>query len=262
VSSWVDLHNHLIPAVDDGARDVGQAGSAVAELMEQGVRHIVTTPHVDGSITVNGPALADRLDRLSRGWDRLVESLEDGVRLERGAEVKLDQPQVDLDDGRLRLAGSATALVEFPFMTVPPRSHRVLETLRGQGYVPLLAHPERYEGLTRDVSLAREWLEAGAYLQVNAGSLAGRYGGQAEERSWALLEAGLVTCIASDYHAHGPLSLAAVRAMLNRCANEEQVRLLFDINPSRLLRDETPLSVAPLRRQTGWRGALERLMGR
>jgi protein-tyrosine phosphatase len=256
----IDVHTHVLPGVDDGATDLVQALAALASSGAAGVRAIVATPHVDGSTTRVPRERAARLEELDRGWQalsRAAASVSTAV-LHRGAEVMLDVPDPDLSDPRLRLAGTACVLVEFPFMAVPLDAAGALRQLVARGWRPLLAHPERYTEAARGVEDAASWVGAGAHLQLNAGSLLGRYGPRARRLGWALLGRGLASVVASDHHARGPVGLAACRAALEQAGASEQASLLFDVNPSRLLADESPLAVPPLR---GREPLLRRLFG-
>lgn len=246
MSGWLDLHNHVIPGVDDGARDSAEADAAIERLWEDGVQTIVATPHLDGSLTVRPEALDRRLSEIDAGWDALRHVLDgrDAPVVYRGAEVKLDVPEVDLSDPRVRLAGSSAVLVEFPFMSVPPRSAQVLSSIQRMGYVPLLAHPERYGGIDANLDVVRSWMDGGALLQVNAASLLGRYGRRAQETARELLVRGWVSCLASDYHARHSPQLEAARSLLEGWGGEEQARLLFETNPSRLI-DDRPCEAVP-----------------
>lgn len=258
MSRWVDLHNHVLPGVDDGARDPGDAAAAVGALRGEGVAIVVATPHVDGSLTRDPDALAERLGQLDAAAATMAPA--DGVELRRGVELKLDVPEVDLSDARLRLGGSTAVLVEFPHMTVPPRSGQVLAAIRRAGYVPLLAHPERYEGVDAELSVVAAWIDAGAYLQVNASSLRGRYGERAQAIARGLLARGWIHCLASDFHARGEPGLADVRRLLEAWGGEEQARVLFETNPARLLADEPCHAVDPLRPASPLRRRIARLL--
>src|SRR5690606_17562821 len=152
--------------------------------------------------------------------------------------------------------------VEFPFMTVPPNSQEVLARLREGGWTPVLAHPERYAGVDSISGIARVWREAGAVLQVNAGSLLGCYGDPVRRRATALLEWGCVGCIASDYHARGRVRVADVAAFLAAQGAAEQGELLMKVNPKRILDGKPPIPVAPVRlRRSGFWERLARLGG-
>jgi protein-tyrosine phosphatase len=250
----VDFHNHVIPGVDDGAQDVAESAHALRALSEHGVSHIVATPHVDGSLTVRPDALRRRLAEIDAGWS----SLEDVVTgqfpdlaVYRGAEVMLDTPEPDLGDARLRLAGGTFVLVEYPFMFVPPHSSGVIRYIVAAGVTPIVAHPERYAGMTPGSSLPSQWRTAGALLQVNAGSLTGRYGPQVKQNALALLEMGLVDFVCSDYHARGRPSINGARALLLEMDAAEQCDLLTAINPRRMLDGQQPIPVPSLQRKPG-----------
>lgn len=267
-AEWTDLHNHVIPGVDDGARDPSEAVAAVRSLRAQGVERVVATPHLDGSLTLDPAALDRRLTQLEQGWSWLNEALGEAAEgagaaeapgdtgapgdagaagVGRGAEVKLDVPEVDLSDPRLRLDGGPTVLVEFPFLSVPPRSAEVLGSIVAAGYQPLLAHPERYQGVDPELAVVGSWLEAGAFLQVNAGSFIGSYGPGVMARARALLGRGWAHCVASDFHARGTPDLRRARTRIEEWAGEEGAVLLFEVNPPRLLSGQPPLPVTPAR---------------
>lgn len=259
-ASMIDFHNHLIPGVDDGAATPDEAAAALAAFREQGVRTVVATPHVNGVLTTNPAALEARLAELDAGWAALEEVAagEPSMRVLRGAEVMLDAPKVDLSDPRLRLGGTRFVLVEFPFMNVPPNAPRAVFDVKMAGWRPVLAHPERYGNAAMDLADAEEWRRVGALLQVNAGSLIGRYGDRPQKLAWALLERGMVDYLGSDYHTRGRLAVADCRAELERRGAGEQAALLLETNPARLLAGDDPLPVSPI---AAPRGLLRRLFG-
>lgn len=253
-SGLVDFHNHVIPGVDDGAQDLEQSRFALERLRESGVTTVIATPHLDGSLTMRPGALAERLEQLDVGWRALREmaALEfPEMTLGRGVELMLNTPAPDLSDERVRLCGGEFLLMEFPYMTVPPQSVQAVSDLRMKGWRPVIAHPERYYGLDAALELPGEWRRCGALLQVNAGSIVGRYGDDARRIAHELLGRGWVDYIASDYHARGRTSIRSARAHLIELGGEEQVELLMRVNPSRLVAGEAPLPVAPLRVKRG-----------
>ncbi|MFQ5680247.1 MAG: tyrosine-protein phosphatase [Gemmatimonadota bacterium] len=290
----VDLHTHVIPGVDDGARDVEEALAALRTLREAGVRTVVATPHIEATRTERPAHLAARLTAI----DEAFAELQDAVRkqgpevgLERGAEVRLNAPAPDLTDPRLRLAGTRFVLVEFTGFQIPPYGSGQLEEIREAGWLPVLAHPERYGRLSRSIEVAARWREY-AYLQVNAGSLVGRYGPEARSAARQLLERGWVDYLCSDFHARGRPFLDEARFRLSgagvawpsgaafaragRTADAETgagdgertgtelelVRLLMAENPARLLQGREPLPVPPWPLRRGLAARLRRLLRR
>jgi protein-tyrosine phosphatase len=262
--SLVDLHSHMVPGVDDGARNVAEAVAALGQLAEAGARTVITTPHFQGSLTSHPTRAAERIEALDRGWERLLSApgLPE-LELYRGVEILLDVPDPRPADERLRIAGGPFVLVEFPHMTVPPWSTRPLEALRSDGWMPVLAHPERYDGdgssSERMLELARTWRRAGAALQVNGPSLVGRYGTEARARALALLERGLVDYLGSDYHARGATLISEYRAAFLEDGHEDAWALLTETNPRRMIDGEPPLPVPPVQLHRSW---LDRMLRR
>ena len=260
-----DLHNHLLPGVDDGAGTLEDSLDALGQMVEAGVRQVVVTPHFDASL-VGRSAFDGRMAALDAAWDRFSEAVErhpSKVAAGRGVELRLDTPEPDLSDPRLRLNGGRFALVEFSHMTVPPSSERVIEHVRAAGYIPLLAHPERYSGLDPGADLADRWRRAGAYLQVNMGSLLGQYGEEVRGRARRILERGLADVLASDFHCRG--EYPAARAAVARSVGEGRFELLAATNPGRIFDGEPPLPVDPgpsgSGGRSGWRGLFRRRRG-
>lgn len=252
----VDLHSHLVPGVDDGARNLDDVEDGVGRMRDRGIRTIVTTPHLDGSLTLDADLLAHHLGRMDRAFERAASHVGrefPDVRFLRGHEIKLDCPDPDLSDPRLRLGGSNVVLVEWPGLQVPPETPRVLRALRVQGVDFLIAHVERYRGYDERLSVLERWREEGIFLQVNHGSLVGRYGNEIRRLAFRLLELGWVDCLASDFHGRPALRLyvGAARRLLKELDGEEAWSLLTEVNPARLLRGEEPLPVPPVRMERG-----------
>lgn len=253
----IDIHSHLMPGVDDGAEDDGQVHAALEVMWGDGVRTLVATPHIHGSIAGNPRKLEARLADLEVGWARLRAVAADmfpDLRVERGTEVMLDTPTPRLVDERLRLAGTSFVLVEFPHMTVPPNGLDAIFGLKMNGWIPVIAHPERYAGVDPNLALVEEWRRVGGLLQVNCGSLLGRYGDRARVTSWRLLRRGWVDYISSDYHARGSYGIQQTRDRLMEAGGEELAHLLMDVNPGRLVAGEPPEAVPklPARKRPLW----------
>ena len=254
LTSFADIHNHLVPDVDDGARSVEDTIEAVQRMTGSGIRKIVTTPHLDGSLTRDAAALDERLCEVSSAFDEAARAVAldfPEVDFRRGHEVMLDVPDVDFSDPRLRLAGTRFVLVEWPRLQLPPGTTKVLRRVSEQGYRVLVAHPERYIGM--DVELAGRWKEAGALLQVNHGSLEGRYGGEALSLAMSLLRRGWVEYLATDFHARPDhkLYMDEARARLNELGAGEAFVMMSLTNPARVMRDEPPIPVPALPAERG-----------
>ncbi len=246
-----DFHSHLVPSVDDGARSVEDALEGMGRMKAAGITRITTTPHIDASLTASPSVLAERLAAVDEAFGRLEASAREAfpdVELNRGHEVMLDVPDPDLSDARLHLADTHFVLIEWPRLTVPPGTVEALRRLVAQGVRPIIAHPERYRGMPERIRLAEVWRNEGAILQVNYGSLVGRYGSQVRGLAFRLLERGWVDCLSTDFHArpHLELHVGPAEDVLVARGAEEQFALLAATNPRRVLDGKDPLPVPSL----------------
>ncbi|HZD03880.1 MAG TPA: CpsB/CapC family capsule biosynthesis tyrosine phosphatase [Longimicrobiales bacterium] len=264
IPTAADLHSHLVPGVDDGARTLEDALEGVGRMVEAGIGAVVTTPHLEASVTVDPEAMDREMARMDRAWEQLsaaVARAHPDLVFRRGFEVRLDVPELALDDERIRLGGTSFVLVEWPRMQIPPGTEAVIRRIREGGLRPVIAHPERYSGMRDRVAQVGDWRDEGAYQQVNLGSLLGRYGGQARSRALRLLREGLVDVLATDFHGrpHLNLHLEPVSDRLRDVGADEQLLLLTSTNPHRIVRNQEPELVPPLPSDGGFWGRVRDL---
>ena len=146
-----------------------------------------------------------------------------------------------LDDGLfIGLNGSRYPLVEFDFYDYAEQATLILEMILEQGKKPIVAHPERYKYVQEDPTLLNLWVEMGCLLQVNKGSLLGRFGRREEQLALALVERRFAHAVASD--AHSPLMrttwMKEVEKLLKTEFSEQTAQRLLETNPLQLLRNE------------------------
>ena len=259
----MDLHNHLVPGVDDGARDLGEALVAIDRLAAAGVTRILTTPHIDASVLARSEVFARIQGTVEAAWRTVLEACRERqphMSLHLGHEIMLDTAVPVLDDPRVRLNGGRYVLVEFPRLNIPPGSEDVLYHIREKGRIPVVAHVERYFYHGMEEQTLEEWQHTGAVFQVNAASLLGGYGTVAQQLAWELISRGWVGVLASDYHARGDSWIPEARAALAGQDGHEQERLLLRANPRRIVMDQPIEEVPPLEiARSG--GAWSRLRG-
>jgi len=248
----IDLHSHVLPRVDDGARSLDQAVRALTALAESGVTDLCLTPHMSaGQAAIGVPPGHDAaFEALSRAAPALP-------RLYRGAEILLDRPLAETVAQRrdVTIAGSRYILVEFPrlvaFETVTQALARVVEI----GLVPLLAHPERYQACSPRT--VRHWRQLGARMQVDAGTL--RAHSERGDRARALVAEGLADILAGDNHGDARSVRTGV-AMLQDHDGATQGELLGTTNPAAILNDEDLTPVPPMALRVSWLARLRRLL--
>jgi protein-tyrosine phosphatase len=200
--SYVDLHLHLLPGVDDGAQDEAASLTHARRLAAEGVREVTVTPHVNGWWPLEIATIPDRTAALA---DALARH-EIGVRVRPGGELDARFART-LTDAELELiaqgpAGGRWLLVEAPFRGIDDEFTTDVADLASRGFAAVIAHPERAARAHEPGPAARlrSLLEAGAVAQVNVCSLLGNNGLRVQETAVALLRCGLAYVIASDGH--------------------------------------------------------------
>lgn len=237
----IDLHTHLIPGVDDGSPTLENSLRVLERLRQEGITEVACTPHLDASRALVAPILEYRTLLVE-----LQQGAPPGMRLHPGFEIMLDRPGCDLNLPGLALGPSKAVLVEFPRVPLTPDSTDELMRLRASGVIPVIAHPERYSGITIDK--LHIWRDFGVIIQGDALMLL--QAGSKAEFSRLMLAEGVVDILASDNHGDRR-SLGVVRLWLREVGGERQGRVLTETNPARLLADEMMERVPPLREHQG-----------
>jgi protein-tyrosine phosphatase len=227
-----DLHNHLVPGVDDGSDSIDESLAALALLHQEGVRQLVCTPHLLLPRLGSDAAIGRELDLHRRAFDHLVEACAGRDDL---PQIRLGQEIWAPDAGALRrvvrrgdvgLGGTRALLVEFGFDLEGTHTDVVRAAAEADRII-LIAHPERYRYLpgTEPLELMRRWRDLGALLQVNAGSFSGYYGGHRGAPyalAWEMVTAGLVDLIATDHHGIRRVGVSPLEAFLALSARGER----------------------------------------
>lgn len=251
----VDLHNHLVPGVDDGSRSTSESLEHLRALRAEGVTELATSSHLSGWLVYEEGAFPKRLERLRRGFELLQQEcagLDDVPALRFSQEILTPTPDVARRvfalDG-VGLAATSYALCEFGF---DPESDpaQVVRAVLDAGKRIIVAHPERYrhEGRPIGIDAIRAWKQGGALLQLNGGSLLGEHGAGHQALGWQMIEEGLADLVATDHHGdYRPVSPRAVARLLLARGAAEQAALLLAENPRRILADRETVPVPAFR---------------
>lgn len=242
--SYVDLHCHLLPGLDDGAATMAATVAHARALEAAGVTDVACTPHVkrDEFPRVDLRGLAALRERAQRELD----DQGIGVRLHRGGELAHHEALfLDSDDLALIAQGPAEApwlLLETPFEGMHDDFTRAAERLWELGYDLLLAHPERSAPVAGAERRLRELVDRGALLQVNATSLLRHHGPRAKAVAERLLGDGMVWCLASDGHpgTRDETLDRGYEALVAGGTHERVAALLTQGNPRALLLEGAP----------------------
>ena len=219
VRAYVDVHSHVVPSGDDGARSV-EAGLALClDAGRHGTRTLYGTPHVWPSLPLT--AERERAVRAAHA-EMAAELAPHGVDLRLGWELTPSEALLDEDPERYRLGNLRAVLMEVPFHGSLALAERLAEHVEAHGLMPIVAHPERAEGVRENSGAAEALRERDWLLQVNATSLLGYHGPEQAQEGWRLVEDGLADLVASDGHrtARPPFLDAAYDLVLGRVGAE------------------------------------------
>ena len=220
--AFVDCHSHVVPSGDDGAQNLVEGLELCEQAARTGTEVLYATPHVSPLL----PLTAAREDAIRAAFEQLRESVPLELRL--GYELTPMPSLLRERPERYLLEATDLVLVEVPFLGPPHELLAVAEHIESAGLVPLIAHPERTEAVRSDPALPARLVERGWPLQVNATSLLGRHGEEAEALAWQLVEDGQAKAVASDGHRlTRPPRLDAAYELVKARVGEEAALPLF-----------------------------------
>lgn len=250
----IDIHCHLLPAVDDGPGTVEQTIEMARRAVEEGVTAIVVTPHAFHpqfeTEDLNVQEAATTLQNVLH---------QEGIKLDiyPGQEIRVFGDLVQaLEDGEaLSLAGSRYVLVEFPSDTVPAYAEQLFFRLQAEGYTPVIAHPERNKELATNPQRLMDFVSSGALSQVTTSSLTGEFGQTVKEIAFVFLRNGLSQLVASDAHSTGRRTFywEAARKVVADELGVGRWETLVE-NAEAIVKDEFVFVDPPILPTKNWRG--------
>lgn len=198
----IDLHNHILPGIDDGPATLQESLELARIAVDDGIEHIVATPHIhpgryENQIATIKPVMQSLQQALFENNIPLT--------LTMGAELRISAEMLSMiPAGKVPFLGQWNGknvlLLELPHSHIPPGSDKLIGWLKAQNIVPMIAHPERNKEIMNNIDKLHPFIEQGCLLQVTAMSVAGHFGNAARDISHQLLERDWVTVLATDSH--------------------------------------------------------------
>lgn len=198
----IDLHCHLLPNIDDGAKSMDQALSMARAAYNNGIRFSIVTPHIHPGRYEN------RKLNITQNWGLLTAELVRAhipLRLGMAAEVRLSPEILSMIEREEipflgELDGYRIMLLEFPHSHIPPGAEQLVKKLLDLKVRPIIAHPERNKDVIRRTEKIEPFIEMGCFLQLTASAVAGRFGDGPYECATKLLETDTFMVLATDAH--------------------------------------------------------------
>ena len=194
----VDIHSHLIPGIDDGAKTMEDSIALIKRLQALGFKKLITTPHIMSHRFRNSSKIIlDGLEELKEELHRQNIIID----VEAASEYYLDEHFVELLERRDILTfGENYLLFENAYGLKPLNYEATIFEMKVAGYKPVLAHPERYLFMHKDFTLYERLKDLGVFFQINLNSLSGYYSKDVQKMAHKLVERGFIEFIGSDTH--------------------------------------------------------------
>ncbi len=243
----IDLHSHILPGIDDGARTLEVALEMAAIAVDDGIQTMACTPHIYPGMYMNdGPGIERARQALQQVFDQRGLAL----KLVVGADVHLVPGLLaDLRSGMVpTLNRSRYLLLEPSHTSPPPRFEDSVFSFVAAGYVPVITHPERLTWIDSHYPVFLRLIDQGAWMQVTAGALTGAFGRRAQYWGERFLGDGHTHILASDAHSAGrrrPQLQPALRIAERLLGKQEATRLVQE-RPQAILDNRSPTEVTPL----------------
>ncbi len=192
LEEMTDIHTHILPGVDDGVRTQDESISSLQTLQRLGVRRVYLTPHVMADMASNNK------NALVTHYENLCKVMPSDIEIRLAAEYMLDEGfETQRENGLLTMKDNHV-LVETSYMSPPPQLLSMLYETMLDGYIPIIAHPERYLYMSEDNYY--ELKEKGCKFQLNLFSLSGYYGVPVQKNCHYLFKQDLYDFVGSDFH--------------------------------------------------------------
>lgn len=235
----IDIHSHILPGIDDGAKDLATAVEMAQLYLDNGFHHVVATPHWLDDVNKN-PAADSRQAITSLQQELARRKMP--LQLHHGGEffISLDILAALKKGTGVSLANSRYVLVEFPMRDCSAFIETAVFQLLVKGYVPIIAHPERYSYVIDDPNLVYQWIEKGALIQLNMPSLMGMYGKKAEKTAEILLRHQMVHFLGTDAHSPRRRSpnVQPALSIAKKLIGADRVEKLMVMNPTHILQNK------------------------
>lgn len=230
----IDIHCHALYGVDDGAKSLEESLTMLRDAKKQGIKALILTPHLRHGMF---PYPKERIQRHFETLKSKAEAM--GLALYLGCEhhASSDMTEELAKGDCFSLAGTDYVLAEFSFEDAYPALYAKTRELLSCGYIPVIAHAERYHCLQKEPKGCQELSAAGAYLQLNADSILGLSGKAEEKLSRRLIKKGWAHLVASDAHGAERRAnhLGECREFVAGRYGEETAYRLFEGNPRKII---------------------------
>jgi len=242
----IDFHSHIIPEIDDGSRSIEETMLLIKEAKRAGFKKIIATSHyMEYRFEFNETSRKKLLDIIKS------ESNDLGINIEfyLGSEVYVSYDMVELleESKASTINDTNYVLLELPMECEMPNLKNIIYNLLGHGYVPIIAHPERYDYVKENPNWLIEYIEIGVLFQANYGSVIGLYGKDAQNTVKKLLKNDMIHLLGSDVHRAQTVyaKMSEILEELEKIIDKRKLKQLTTINAEKVLENKPVYTEMP-----------------
>lgn len=197
-TNYVDIHSHVLPGIDDGAKTIEDSQFLLENMIQFGFSKIITSPHTIENIWDNTP---ETISKALQHTQENLKNLTEKVNLKAASEYILDDYFLSLiKENKVLTLKDNFVLVEMSYINPPIQLFDIIFEMQVAGYIPVLAHPERYMFYHNNFSQYKKLKKAGCYFQMNLLSATGYYGKEVAKIANELLKKNKIDFVGSDFH--------------------------------------------------------------
>ena len=244
----IDIHCHIVPNIDDGAKNINDALEMAKIAYSEGIRKIINTSHYHPSFDYKkGKELSHSINN----FNYILKQNNIDIEVCIGNELYYSEDIIQIIEERefYTLNNSRYLLIEFPPMNFPKNILDILYEIKIRGYIPILAHVERYRYIHENINLIYDCINEGALIQVNSSSIMGKNGSEIKKVSNLLLDNNMIHFIATDAHSstrRRPIIKETYDYVVKKYG-DKKAETLFIQNPSKVIENEEIYIESPIR---------------
>ena len=244
----IDIHCHIVPNIDDGAKNLDEALEMSKIAYNEGIRKIINTSHYHPSFDYKkGKELLASV----KDFNNILKLNNLDIEVLIGNELYYSEDIIEIIEQKefYSLNNSRYLLIEFPPLNFPKNILDIIYEIKIRGYIPILAHVERYKRIQEDVNLIYECINEGALIQVNSSSIIGKNGKEIKNISEILLDNNMIHFIATDAHSstrRRPMVMETYD-YISKKYGDKKAKVFFIENPSKVIEDKDISIDLPMR---------------
>lgn len=235
----IDMHTHILPNIDDGSKNIEESIEMLKEAQEAGFTGLVSTSHfIEESYNTTSKEREELINNINNKL--ILENI--NIKIYNGAEAYISNNLNELINNSIlpTINGSRYLLMELPMNSEIIYLDEIIGSLKQNGIIPIIAHPERYSYVQKNPIMLAKLIEQGVLFQANYGSIIGKYGKQAEKTIKKLLKSNMIHFLGTDAHRSKSvyIQMNIILKKIEKLIGKEKLEKISTINPTKVINNK------------------------